>query len=516
MSGGVETLALFSGEPSPRQSEAYAPGRRQHKLWIAVVLPRMALESLAEIDSDRPTVITEYQRRETRVVAANDAAIALGIEPAIGLSAAFALCDSLQLVERNADSERTRLEHLAERARQFTPVVSLAPPAALLLEVAGSLKLFGGIEALEDALTSVLQQERVTARLCAAPTATAALWLARCGQADVLSEEALPARLGALPVDATEWPASVRGLLLNMGVRTLGECMRLPRDGFARRIGQRYLQELDRARGAHDPRPDFIPVAKFEAHAEFGEETADTSLLTELGTRLIRNLVGDLQGLQMQTPGFVCTFYHPNRTTTVEHIRFAQPTSEERRFLSLFVDRLEKIRLTAPVIALGLTAEPAEPAVASDGILFSHPEDVDAESAASSLIERLQARFGTDSLYGVELIDEHRPEAAWIKSKQFLQRGRRPPLAVGIAPRRPLWLLPIPRRLPSTADSLPCYRDSQVLCIEQGPERIESGWWDGNEIARDYYIASSVDGERLWVFRDRRTGRDWYLHGFFA
>jgi protein ImuB len=515
MSRGVETRALFSGEPSP-QPEVPASGRYQLKLWIAVVLPRLALESLAAIDADRATVVIEDQGRETRVVAANDAAIALGVGPAIGLSAAFALCDSLQVFERSTDSERARLEQLAGLANQFTPVVSLVSPAALLLEVAGSLKLFGGIEAIKGGLASALKQEGVTARLCAAPTPMAALWLARCGQGDVLSGEKLPAHLGAVPVEATEWPESVRALLVNMGVRTLGECMRLPRDGFARRVGRRYLQELDRARGAHDPRPDFIPIPKFEAHEELGEETADTSLLTQLGTRLIRNLVGDLRRLQMQTPGFICTFYHLNRAATVEHVRFAQPTSEEGRFLSLLVERLEKIRLAAPVIALRLTAESAEPAVVSDGMLFGHSADIGSESAANGLIERLQARFGAESLYGVELLDEHRPEAAWIKSKQFSQRGRRPPLAVGVAPQRPLWLLPAPRRLPSTADKLPCHRDGRVLCIEQGPERIESGWWDGGEIARDYYIASSAHGERLWIFRDRRADRDWYLHGFFA
>ena len=51
--------------------------------------------------------------------------------------------------------------------------------------------------------------------------------------------------------------------------------------------------------------------------------------------------------------------------------------------------------------------------------------------------------------------------------------------------------------------------------LEQGPERIESGWWDGKGIARDYYIVRRTGGARLWVFQERRT-RCWYLHGVFA
>ena len=50
--------------------------------------------------------------------------------------------------------------------------------------------------------------------------------------------------------------------------------------------------------------------------------------------------------------------------------------------------------------------------------------------------------------------------------------------------------------------------------LEQGPERIESGWWDGKGVARDYYIARA-QGYRWWVFQERHT-KNWYLHGVFA
>ena len=52
------------------------------------------------------------------------------------------------------------------------------------------------------------------------------------------------------------------------------------------------------------------------------------------------------------------------------------------------------------------------------------------------------------------------------------------------------------------------------LEMEHLPERIETGWWDGFDVARDYFVARNPAGERLWVFRDRRSG-NWYLHGFF-
>jgi protein ImuB len=48
-----------------------------------------------------------------------------------------------------------------------------------------------------------------------------------------------------------------------------------------------------------------------------------------------------------------------------------------------------------------------------------------------------------------------------------------------------------------------------------GPERIESGWWDHGDLARDYYLARGADGTRQWVYQDLRSGA-WYLHGLWA
>jgi protein ImuB len=53
------------------------------------------------------------------------------------------------------------------------------------------------------------------------------------------------------------------------------------------------------------------------------------------------------------------------------------------------------------------------------------------------------------------------------------------------------------------------------LILKEGPERIESGWWDGNGVARDYYVAHQPRGVKLWIFQERQSKR-WYLHGMFA
>ena len=71
---------------------------------------------------------------------------------------------------------------------------------------------------------------------------------------------------------------------------------------------------------------------------------------------------------------------------------------------------------------------------------------------------------------------------------------------------RPLWLLQKPVAIEPREESLE---------LVSGPERIESGWWDEQDVARDYYTAKNGRGQRLWVFRDHRT-HSWFLHGLFG
>jgi protein ImuB len=54
------------------------------------------------------------------------------------------------------------------------------------------------------------------------------------------------------------------------------------------------------------------------------------------------------------------------------------------------------------------------------------------------------------------------------------------------------------------------------LSLLAGPERIETGWWDENYAARDYFVASNPAQSLLWIYRERNTEAGWYLHGVFG
>ena len=93
--------------------------------------------------------------------------------------------------------------------------------------------------------------------------------------------------------------------------------------------------------------------------------------------------------------------------------------------------------------------------------------------------------------------------------------GTRKPVAIPPArlqSPRPIWLL-------DQAQPLGMALEAKPWVLRDGPERIESGWWDGRDCRRDYFVAENPKGEIVWIYRDHRYGTDdgeWFLHGLFA
>ena len=129
------------------------------------------------------------------------------------------------------------------------------------------------------------------------------------------------------------------------------------------------------------------------------------------------------------------------------------------------------------------------------------------------LAERLAARVGRQAVQSVTTVAEHRPQRAWRLQGLSGDRVVTTLLAIRRNLCRPLWMLPEPTLLPAE-QGYPLLRGR--LTLLEGPERLETGWWDDDGIARDYYTAMNPQGLRLWVFRNRSRASTWYLHGFFG
>jgi len=408
-----------------------------------------------------------------------------------------------------------RLAHLAQR---FSPRVSLEPPDGLLLEVRGSLGLFAGVGGLRAALTRACGELGLQGTLAFAPTPLAALAAARAGrELEILKRAELVGVLAPLPLTVLRWPAPVVERLKRAGVRTLGAVLRLPRAGFARRFGVAQLAMLDRLTGrVREVRGVFRPPERFSRRKELDCEAQHHAQLLGALRVLLHELEDFLRARQAGVMALECRLLHRQAAVTACRLQLAAPAADARHLGALFAVELSRVVLPEPVRALELRAATLLALTPAGGSLWQPGEHGGGlGSEAHALIERLRARLGEGAIHGLTLLEDHRPESSWAIGPPPAPAARvaAPAAAVPCARRRPLWLLGQPQAL-AVRGGLPRWHGPLQLAGE--PERIEGGWWDGRDVARDYYTALDAHGVRLWVFRERRPPHGWFLHGIFG
>jgi protein ImuB len=414
-------------------------------------------------------------------------------------------------------ADAAQLQALATALQGFTPRVSLEPADGLLMEVRGSLHLFEGVEGLRARVLEQCRARGHEAVLSFAPTPMAALIAARAGKSlTILSHAQLTGQLAALPLSVLRWPPKAVERLQRTGVRTVGAALRLPRAGFARRFGTAQLASLDALTSSMRPvRRLFSPRERFRRRRELTCELTNHEWLMNAFTPMLEELEQFLRARQSGVMQLECRLLHREHPVTRCVLSLAAPASAAAQLAGLLRVQLESLPLPEAVRALELRAATLLPRSGrAQGLWQPGEHGGRAGSEAHELIERLRARLGEGALHGLTLLEGHRPERSWAVSEPppLATRGHglQVPLPAAV---RPLWLLKEPEPLSERA-GLP--QRHGPLTLTGGPERIESGWWDGGDIARDYYSACDAHGVRLWVFRERAAPHGWFLHGFFG
>jgi protein ImuB len=508
-------------------------------LWIALHLPALSLQAFAATLGTARHMLPLALLQGPRIAAVNRAARQLGVRPGLKRATALALAPQLCLGQADAVRDAQALRAVAHVALAFTPTVTLDTAAALpcvLLEVRGSLRYCGGLAALQRRLRAALAPLGFGCRVAGAPTAAGAALLARWREgfelgAHVDDLRRLCALLDAAPLSLLGSGREHADALQGMGLHTLGELRRLPRSGLARRFGETLLVELDRARGdAPDPREAIVPEPVFDERCELFERADSTEQLLHGAGLLLARLVAWARAQQACIGGFTLAMRHERRhrddTDMPEHtelpLMLAEASDDRTHLQALLHERLARLPLPAPTLELRLCCRQLQRRAAPTGELF--PTAASAQEGLTRLIERLQARLGPDRVQQPVPCEDHRPERGTCWRPVRPADGARPaealPAATLAGPlTRPVWLLPQPRALPER-QSRPLL-DGRPLQLLAGPERIESGWWDGANAARDYFIAQAHDGALVWLYRARLplaqpTQQGWFLHGHFG
>jgi protein ImuB len=221
-------------------------------------------------------------------------------------------------------------------------------------------------------------------------------------------------------------------------------------------------------------------------------------------------------------------------------IGLMEPSASTRQLMELIHLHLETVKLAAEVDRVEIRVAVVGRLGERQGKLFADRWPSDPHQLAL-LVNRLSSRLGCEQVLRAELRASPVPERAvrWVAAverkdtetrrrgdKEKSRRSNSPCLLVSLSPclspPRPLLLYPQPQSLEVVSvapDGPPQFvwldgRRERIVHYT-GPERIETLWWRGPSVRRDYYRVALTSGSHLWIFRHLNDAR-WFLHGVFA
>ena len=430
-----------------------------------------------------------------------------------------------QLHELSDPKQIQVLNELAGLVESVSSTVSFHPQA-LICEIRSSLKYFGGIDSIHDKLKALLRPALEQRHLedyflyAATPTVSGSLLLARSGHnALVYQKDNLRSALGQLSTDVLQLGKEQNRRLYNMGIRKIRDIWRLPVDGLHKRFGSDFVNLLNKALGiAPEPTRNYVPPPAFGTAHDLPYEVENLDRLLPVVDEMLLQLCKFLRQRDLSTSHLVLSLIHEKRSRTEIDMGLRQPSRCRDHLLLLMETHFTNLIIPAPVVGLKLTVKQFDAFSSESNALLVEDRTSISDGGGmsnknlSQFMEQLHARLGGDSLKSINTIAEHCPEYATQQLNYTDSKANSPAAAVANNP-RPFWLLDEPIQLALRSGKL--YHRRTITLIS-GPERIESYWWSGRDIRRDYYIAREEDGSRLWIFRERSGQRHWYLHGYFS
>jgi protein ImuB len=498
-------------------------------------------------------VLIHTSGNRQHVIAASVSARGCGIRPGLTLAQARALCANVVAREHDPLRDARALEALGRWMMRFTPTVCLPRPDGeddhqehgLLLDITGCERVFGDFGRIAQQVAQALAGFGIAARLAIAPTFGAA-WALTFGPANgspgIISPDKLAEALTPLPPRALRLSDEVVASLHHLGIETIGQLMRLPRDQLPARFGDQLLLRLDQAMGRL---PE--PIVPLEHHdpvqtkMEFDGPVSSLEAVWHVFRHLIAQVIAQLARRGCGARRLDLRLLRDHAPPIEKTILLSRPSRDPANLFNLFRCALEGPEFAglaqtgnAPDGFVGLHLRvPLLERIGDEQVTLIGHETSDGQRETDDLVERLSARLGSQAVAQAVLVESHIPErvCSWhgrldaepsrrpTRQRQAdLDQDRHPPPRL-----RPLHLFAQPLEVGVTVcpshdrDGRPVqFRgpDGSLhrLVHAVGPERIAGQWWSGHGRTRDYFDIEDDVGRRFWIFRVMENGR-WFMQG---
>lgn len=325
--------------------------------------------------------------------------------------------------------------------------------------------------------------------------------------------------MARVPLERLKLEPRMLAGLHKLGVRTLGQLLRLPRAKIAKRFGapaERLYRQATEA-SLIPVQPHSAPVA-IAAAVDFERPEFNVDRIVSWIQSRLPRMVGALLERDALLAALEVTLTLERRAgekqgaVLRERIKPANPTLDEALILDLTRLRLEGTPLQIGVARIAIEAEPQQAQRSQPSLLQEKPRrDLD---AANRALARVRAELGEDAVGVLLCADGHLPEArmrwqslARLRPAAPVEKELRPLVRRLESP--PIVLPPRPRNEPD--GWLVRGPEDGPVVRSTGPHILSGGWW-ATEIHREYHYLETTKGMLLWVFFDRRRRR-WYLQG---
>ncbi|WP_440905268.1 Y-family DNA polymerase [Catenovulum sp. SX2] len=463
-------------------------------VWLYLHFPSLQLDTLFK-DSDIPLAIVHNKNHQ--IVQLNTISAQSGIQLGMGLGTAAALCRDLQIHPYNESTENKALIQIAEWLYLTTADIHLLKPNGLLLKVSSMLTLYENLTAYWQAIQSHLAHFSVNYDYATGYSPNAAKLLAQTGVNQITEDKQLINRaLAKIPLTKTELPLKTITSLKRVGVQYINDLLKLSLADIAKRFDIELVTYIGKLSGQLKHPVDFFhPAEQFNYELELMYEIDLVDKLIKPLQKIFSLLEHFLLLRNKQTSEVNITLFLRDLAKQQIKISSAQGEYKAEKWLELTKLTFESVIINAPVISIRVAAANLFAFEIDKQDMFAGAKG---EITPQALIAKLQAKLGEEQVTGIQLFDDHRPERASQYCKPFTQTD----ITTDIGKFRPSILLTTPTPLTDKID------------IRHGPERIVSGWWDNENIIRDYFIARNNSGQWLWVYRTPQN--QWFVHGLFC
>ncbi len=464
-------------------------------LWLYLHFPNLQLDKLFCDHQQTPLAVVDPQTH--RLVQINQAAKQQGLTPGAGLGSAAAICHELQVHPYDPEIEEHALLEIAQWLYNVTSDISLFPPQGLLLNVTNMLSLYGGLTSYWQTIERHLQHLQLGYQYSTGFSPLAAIMLAKSNKNHITDDKSqLLHWIQQHPLTASELEEKHIESLQRIGIETIQQLLALPMPELARRFDIDLVNYVGRLLGQFKhPVEYYHPPQSFSRHLILLFDIENIQWLEKPLSRLLHQLEAFLKLRDQVAYELQLTLHQRDNTTSQVYFTSASGDYLASAWLRLCQLTMESLILDAPVQELTLSVLRAAERDSLDTDLFAGQQG---RQTSLELISALQAKLGRQRVQKVLYTDDPRPE----HNHRLCEPTQKMPAIEKHTALRPCFIYDTPRPL-----------HNKVRLIH-GPERLLTGWWDNDEITRDYFIARSDQGQWLWVFRTPQ--QQWFVHGQFS